>query len=181
MIFTRSTPAKTTLDLARIQVRPLANKVCLDRFDCGSSDINYFAKKAAKWVERNRHKVFAAHEAEAAWGLGFYSLSLMIEDAAKIGTAEARVYEVGAPLVYVDALGVRGPYQGQGLGKLLLIDALKRAHMIAKNVAVYGVALRSLNERTTKFYEAHGFGAIEEEKYPLMVVPIWTLDDLFGA
>ena len=169
----------TALDLARLRVRPFKDKSCLDRFDCGERDINYFAKKAPKWVEKNRHKVFLAHDGDAPWGLGFYSLSLMIEDAKKIGTSQAAVYEVGAPLVYVDALGVRLTYQGLGMGRLLLIDALKRAHSISENVAVYGVALRSLNDRTTAFYEKHGFGRIEDKKFPLMVVPIWTLQDLF--
>jgi GNAT superfamily N-acetyltransferase len=169
------------LDLALLRVAPLASKTTLDRFDCGDHDINGFAKKAHKFDERNRARVFCGHLGEAAWGLGFYSLSVMVEDKRKLGTRQAEVYDFGAPLIYVDALGVRLRYQGGGLGRMLLIDALKRAHSVSKNVAVYGVALRSLNDRTTAFYEKHGFGVIEDGKTPLMVVPIWTLEDLFEA
>jgi GNAT superfamily N-acetyltransferase len=168
------------LDLAQLQVIPLESKQCLKRFDCGNSDINGLAGKAHKWHERNRARIFSAHETGAAWGLGFYSLSILAEDVRKIGTREAQFYDFGVPLIYVDALGVRSAYQGQGLGRLLLIDALKRAFAVSKNVAIYGVALKSLNDRTTKFYEKHGFGLVgPEEKNPLMVVPIWTLRDLF--
>jgi GNAT superfamily N-acetyltransferase len=164
-----------------MRVLPIADKGCLDRFDCGNWDINGFAKKLHKWNERNRTKAFTAHEGQAVWGLGFYSLSVTVEDKRKLGTTEAQVYDFGAPLIYIDALGVRNAYQGQGLGRMLLIDALRRAHSVAKNVAIYGVALRSLNDRTTAFYEKHGFGKVDDEKNPLMVVPIWTLEDLFEA
>jgi len=133
-------------------------------------------------MERNRARIFTAHEGEAVWGLGFYSLSIMVEDKRKIATPQAQAYDFGAPLIYIDAIGVRSPYQRQGIGRMLLIDALKRAHSVSKNVAVYGVALRSLNERTTKFYKDHGFGEIKDDgQCPLMVVPIWTLQDLFEA
>ena len=167
------------LDLSKLRVLPIADKTCLTKFECGDWDINGFAGKAHKWSQRNLMRVFSAHEGAAAWGLGFYALSLMIEDKRKLGTTQAQAYDVGAPLIYIDALGVRRAYQGQGLGRMLLIDALQRAHMVSKNVAVYGVALRSLNDRTTAFYEKQGFGKLDGEKTPLMVVPIWTLNDLF--
>jgi GNAT superfamily N-acetyltransferase len=171
-----------SLDLTLLRVIPLGGKSCLNRFDCGHHDINGLAKKAHKWHERNRARIFSVHEAEASWGLGFYSLSVMAEDVRKIGTREAQFYDFGVPLIYIDALGVRSPYQGQGIGRLLLIDALKRAYEVSKNVAVYGVALKSLNERTTAFYSKHGFGIVDpNEVYPLMVVPIWTLRDLFDG
>jgi GNAT superfamily N-acetyltransferase len=180
MSSTSEQPKTTALDPTQVRVLPLRDKRCLERFSCGERDIDYFAGKAAKWADRNRNKIFAGHLGGSPVGVGFYSLSLTVEDAAKIGTREARVFGAGAPLIYLDALGVRREFQGNGVGRVLLIDALKRAHAVSQNVAVYGVALRSLNERTTAFYERHGFGAIEAERYPMMVLPIWTLNDLFG-
>jgi hypothetical protein len=47
-------------------------------------------------------------------------------------------------------------------------------------VAVFGVALRSLNPKTTKFYERHGFGIRDEGLTPLMVLPVWSLNDIMG-
>jgi GNAT superfamily N-acetyltransferase len=167
------------LDLSKLRVIPLADKKCLSRFQCGNWDIDGFAAKAFKFSQRNLIKVFAAHEGEAPWALGFYAFSLKMEDKRKLGTSQAQLYQVQAPLVYIDALGVRRTYQDQGLGRMLLIDALKRAYLVSQHVAVYGVALRSLNDRTTSFYEKHGFGRLDDEKHPLMVVPIWTLADLF--
>lgn len=160
---------------------PVADKACLSKFACGESDIDNFALKLHKRVQQNRVRGFSVHEGAAAWGLGFYALSLTVEDKRKVGTRQALLYDFGVPLVYIDALGVRSAYQQNGIGRLLLVDALRRAHAVSQQVAIYGVALRSLNDRTTAFYESHGFGRIEETKHPLMVVPIWTLDDLFRS
>lgn len=65
---------------------------------------------------------------------------------------------------------------------MLLVDALKRSNTVFENVAVFGVALRSLNDRTTALYERFGFGvAPDEGSNPLMILPIWTVVDLFSA
>lgn len=176
------TDAANSLDLTRIRVLPLTGKSCLDRFDCGNHDINGYATKAHKWADQNRSKIFSAHLDEAAWGLGFYSLSFKLEDGKKFGSREADLYRgAGAPIVYLDALAVRHQYQSCGLGTMLLIDSLRRAHLVSQHVAVYGVGLRSLNDKTTAFYERHGFGVVESTKNPLMVIPIWTVNDLFQA
>lgn len=180
-IRSKSTTASLPLDLTQLRVISLADRSVLSRFDCGNSDINGLAAKAHKWVEQNRVRIFSAHQGDASWGLGFYSLSVTVEDKRKLGTREAGFYPFGAPLIYIDALAVRSSYQGQGMGRMLLIDALKRSYDVSRNIAVYGVGLRSLNERTTSFYEGHGFGRVDDERHPLMVVPIWTLEDLFGG
>lgn len=61
----------------------------------------------------------------------------------------------------------------------MLIDALRRAFYVSRHVPVYGVALRSLNEQTTKFYEKNGFVVRDEATNPLMIIPYWTIRDLF--
>ncbi|TIO99582.1 MAG: N-acetyltransferase, partial [Mesorhizobium sp.] len=70
--------------------------------------------------------------------------------------------------------------QNCGLGKMLLVDSLRRAHLVSKHVAFYGVGLRSLNDRTTALYSKYGFAvAPDEDKFPLMILPIWSINDLF--
>jgi ribosomal protein S18 acetylase RimI-like enzyme len=87
----------------------------------------------------------------------------------------------GVPLIYLQYLAVQKSCQGQGVGTFLLIDALRRAHFISSHVAFYGVGLRSLNERSTALYKKYGFAiAPEEDAFPLMILPIWTINDLFS-
>jgi len=65
---------------------------------------------------------------------------------------------------------------------MMLVDCLRRAHWISHHVAFYGVALRSLNERTTELYQKFGFAlAPGEGRLPLMILPVWSVNDLFSA
>jgi ribosomal protein S18 acetylase RimI-like enzyme len=82
-------------------------------------------------------------------------------------------------LIYIGYLAVLRNCQRQGLGTYLLIDALRRCFAVSSHVPFYGVGLRSLNEQTTKLYEKYGFGKKDEERNPLMILPVWSLYDLF--
>jgi hypothetical protein len=58
------------------------------------------------------------------------------------------------------------------------MNALIRAYNVSKNVSVFGVALTSLNENTTRLYQRYGFGVRDEGHNPTMILPIWSLWDL---
>lgn len=104
----------------------------------------------------------------------------MFDSVDKIEVNDRRLYKTQFPAVYLGQLAVLRGYQNQGLGKILLLNALSRAHTVSAHVPFYGVALRSLNERTTKLYEKYGFTKREDVANPLMILPVWSLHDLFG-
>jgi len=55
----------------------------------------------------------------------------------------------------------------------------KRVELYKAYVGVLlSVALRSLSERATKLYERYGFGPRDQSQTPLMVLPIWSLNEL---
>lgn len=60
----------------------------------------------------------------------------------------------------------------------MLADALRRVHIVSQHVAFYGVALRSLNDDTTKLYQRYGFRKKDGDPSSLMILPIWTIRDL---
>jgi ribosomal protein S18 acetylase RimI-like enzyme len=83
--------------------------------------------------------------------------------------------------MYLHYIAVSKTAQRMGLGTLMLLDALKRANFVSQHVAFFGVGLRSLNDDTTRLYERYGFGiAPDEDKHPLMILPIWTIRELFN-
>jgi GNAT superfamily N-acetyltransferase len=164
-----------------VRISRLTQKDSLRRFDCGVSEINKWANsKASKWSEQNRTKVFYAHNEDSITAIGFYSLSSSKEEGRKLVKKDRDIWSGGAPIIYIGYLAVNRNCQCSGIGRLLLIDSLRRAHLVSQHVAFYGVGLRSLNERTTRFYEQFGFGvAPNEGATPLMILPIQTLSDLF--
>lgn len=171
------------MDLKQLRITQLESKDSIRRFKCGETEIDSWASsKAAKWTEQNRTKVFIGHHENDKKALGFYSLSFSTEDQNKLTNQQERDrYPNGFPILYIGYLAVDRSLHSNGIGTILLLDALKRSHWVSKHVAFYGVGLRSLNEKTTKLYTKFGFGiAPNEESNPLMVLPIWTLNDLFN-
>lgn len=170
------------LELAETKISHIQSKDCVSNFSCGVREIDKWAKeKAWKYHDRGRAKVFVARIASKPAAIGFYSLSFSTENSSKLARADDRdAWKDGAPLMYIDYLAVQASLQKQKLGGLMLIDALRRAHSVSQHVAFYGVALRSLNERTTKLYDSFGFKiAPNENTHPLMILPIWSVNDLF--
>lgn len=170
------------MDLKQIRISRLTSKDSIRTFRCGESEIDRWASsKAAKWAEQNRTKVFIAHDEGGAAAHGFYSLSFSTEEGSKLTGTDRQIWDHGVPLVYLGYLAVQRSCQGCGLGTLLLIDCLRRAHLVSQHVAFYGVGLRSLNDRTTKLYQKYGFAiAPGEDRHPLMILPIWSLNDIFN-
>lgn len=174
---------KTILDLQQIKITPLPDNLPIQKFKCGVTEIDSWSKnKARKFHDQNRAKVFCAVDSHTNFLCGFYSLAFSNEEARNLTGRYKDIYNTsGVPLVYIQYLAVNATCQKQGLGRFLLLDALRRAYWISQHISFYGVALRSLNDRTTKFYEGHGFGKVDDEgaAIPLMILPIWTINDLF--
>ncbi|MCV2870615.1 GNAT family N-acetyltransferase [Defluviimonas sp. WL0002] len=118
---------------------------------------------------------------EGSEGIGFYSVSLNHQKQDKLQHDQRDKWKDGAPFFYLEWVATHRLFQCKGLGTHMLMDALKKASAVSDIVPIYGVALRSLNDRTTAFYERLGFApAPEEERNPLMILPIWTIKDLVG-
>ncbi len=164
---------------------PLEDRSCIKNFKCGVNEIDSWAKqKSYKFQSTDRARVFVAILEDGVTAIGFYTLTLSREDTSKLIENEHRdrYDKNGVPFVYIGHLAIQRSYQNQGLGSILLIDALRRTYEISKNVAFYGIALRSLNDSTTELYRKFGFGvAPNESSNPLMILSIWTLRDLING
>ena len=168
---------------APVKCERIRTRHCLTSFECGESGIDHHARKTAyRLDETGRARVIAAYNDSTAMCCGYVSVSFARQTSPKLLEQRHRdMWSSSAPVVHVDYLGVHRPVQGNGIGTVLLIEALKAAHNVSRIVPVYGVSLNSLNERTTKFYEGMGFRiAPKEGANPLMMLPIWTIDELFG-
>lgn len=170
-------------DHPTLSMRRTLTKKCLSRFDCGVREINKWASdKAFKMHDRGRARVALAFADGSNTACGFYSLSMTMEAGQKLLRQEDRdAWQDRAPLVYIDWLAVTRVRQRGGIGGLLLVDALKQAADVNQIVPIYGVGLRSLNEDTERLYGKFGFtrAPLETDRSPLMILPIWTIQDLF--
>lgn len=176
--------ASPTVDLSKLRITPIPSKECVRQFRCGVRQIDdWVSDKAFKFHDKGRARVFCAFEDGGITPLGVCCLSFSPVQSKLLFGQDGDFYKAGhgAPFVYIDYLAVQRMKQSGGVGTILLMDALRRAHLVSQHIPVYGVALRSLNSTTTSYYEKFGFVLREtDQPNPIMILPIWSVNDLFN-
>lgn len=78
------------------------------------------------------------------------------------------------PATLLGRLAVDRRLQGQGLGQLLLLDALRRSHVASQEVASFAVVTEAKDEKSAGFYLAHGFCRLPSSERTLFL-PMATI------
>ena len=170
--------ARPKLTLTHIEARE-----DLRRFSCGVDEIDRWARdKAHKLHDRGRARVTVARTVGGAAPCGFYSLTNQVAETSKLLRHEDRDVWDNAPIVYIGWIAVARQRQGAGIGRTMLVHALRNAWRLHDIAPIYGVGLRALDGRVEDFYARSGFRRApnEDGRHPLMILPVWTLDDLFA-
>ena len=82
------------------------------------------------------------------------------------------------PATLLGRLAVDNAYKGQGLGELILIDALKRSYYASLNsVGSMAIIVEPIDENATKFYQKYGFISLPDSGK--MFITIETVGELF--
>ena len=68
--------------------------------------------------------------------------------------------------------------QGEGLGELLLLDALSKCLMGTENIAAVGVIVDAINDDAVRFYQRYDFQQFPEQPNRLLL-PMQTIAQLF--
>jgi GNAT superfamily N-acetyltransferase len=170
-------PAKRTLDLTRVEIKPLSHDTAANRFCCGATPIDRFLKNKAKKAEkRHEYKTFCAHVDESQVCIGYYSLQIGTGKVAEL-PKEPQTYLTSSnqesfPAVNLAFLGVDEQYQRQGLGRNLIMDVFSRVENIATSAGLYALTLTSYDDKSTAFYKRIGFEVYVESRQPKMFYPI---------
>lgn len=146
-----------------------------ENFDCGEESLNEFLKKYARQnSEKGFGRTFVAVLPEESNVLGFYTLS---SGGISFDIVPEKLPRYPIPTVHLGRLATDVQVRGQGLGELLLIDALERTVLVAAELGIYAVELYALNENAKNFYLKYGFvGLKDDEKH--LYLPIETLKKL---
>ncbi len=151
--------------LQKVLIEPLTKHHNRENFDCGEESLNAFLKKFARQNdERGLGKTYIIVEEGTTEILGYYTLSGGSVSSEKIPENLPR-YPV--PVVHLGRLAVDKGAKGQGLGEILLFDALRRILKIADELGIYAVEVFALNERAKKFYLKYGFTSLPNDEFHL--------------
>ena len=126
-------------------------------------------------LDQTAADVFAA-AGDGDWGsasiLGFYALASAFVLVHDLPTAAGKRLPRQVPVTRLARLAVRREMQGQGLGRLLLADALNRARGAAQSVGSAGVFVDAKDDAAARFYQRFGFQPCADQPLKLYL-PIW--------
>jgi predicted GNAT family N-acyltransferase len=152
-------------------------------FSCGDVALDrYFREQARQDAQRFAAAPFVLVTAENRIA-GFYTLSSAIILAGDLPTETvkklrwARYPELPATLIGRLARDIN--FGGQGIGELLLLDALKRALDLTSVSGSLAVVVDPKSEAIRRFYAKYGFVSFSERKR--MYLPMKTVERLFPS
>jgi GNAT superfamily N-acetyltransferase len=147
-------------------------------FSCGSNRIDNYLKRTAKKHQKDDFaRIFVAVLPGTGTVLGYYAINAhAIEVGDLTPEWEGRAPRHGQiPAAYLSIIGVDQSMQGQGLGQVLMVDALKRMIALSDDIGLAVVVLDVLEEGTDKdiqrraaFYTRIGFKALPSRPYRMI-------------
>lgn len=160
------------IDYSNLVIRPLDSAHNKLGFDSGSEPLNiYLNKQANQDIKRRISRVFiAASAAEPNDILGFYTLSSLSIELNQLPTDLARkLPRHPIPAALLGSLAVSRAHQGYGIGKMLLVDAIKRTLEVSSEIAIYAMVVDAKDEQTGNFYVKYGFSSLTEDNRRLFL------------
>jgi ribosomal protein S18 acetylase RimI-like enzyme len=114
--------------------------------------------RASQDEKRNVTRVFVAVSADLGV-VGFYSLSALSLslDNLPAEVAQKLPRYPAVPAALIGRLARDERVRGQGIGELLLADAIQRILAAGRSIAVFAIVVDAKDERAVDFYQAFGF------------------------
>jgi len=156
-----------------MQVLPLTGSHDRQAFDCGRPQLNDWLRQVARQhQEKGLSKTFVAvREEDPARLCAYYALTLAELDSHHLPDAWRKKLPRRSPGVRLGRLAVDCAYQGQGMGELLLVDALTRAQRIHQEAGGIGLFVDAIDDQAAAFYRRYGFESAPDQPL-LLFLPV---------
>ncbi|TWU62341.1 Acetyltransferase (GNAT) family protein [Crateriforma conspicua] len=139
-------------------------------FQSDSPDLNRYLKtQVSQDVRRRVTACFVAVDVGSDDLAGFYTLSaggLSIRDLPESLARKLPRYP-SVPIVRVGRLAVSSEQLGRGVGRMMLIDAIRRT--IESDIAAFAVVVDAKDDNAVQFYRHHGFIQFAGNKHSLFL------------
>lgn len=143
---------------ARFAIEPLSKAHDRARFTCGNERIDrFFRQEVSQDIRRHYATCFVARDRQADGVAGFYTLSssnVPLVDVPQELAARLPRYPT-VPAVMIGWLARHGDYRGQGVGELLVVDALRT--VANAPIGAHAVFADAIDEAAVAFYQSFGF------------------------
>jgi GNAT superfamily N-acetyltransferase len=140
--------------------------------DSGSAQLDAWLRQTAQQHQRRGiSKTFVATSEDAPSRiLGFYALTVCEVVADELPEDLAKKLPRRVPGIRLGRLAIDRVVQGQGLGELLLMDAIARAKLVLEHVGVHALFVDAKDARAAMFYRRYGFRPLPSQPSTLVLV-----------
>ncbi|MDO8380347.1 GNAT family N-acetyltransferase [Phenylobacterium sp.] len=142
-----------------LTIQPLARTHDRRAFSCGQDDLDaWFRRQAGQDTRRDVARVFVAVDDDLGI-VGFYSLgafSLAITDLPPALADKLPRYDA-IPAALIGRLARDARVRGQGMGDLLLADAIGRVLEAGTRLGIFAILVDAKDARAAAFYQTFGF------------------------
>jgi len=160
---------------------PLSTKHNRGPFESGTDLLDrYFKHQAKQDVERKLSACFVYETADRNEIIGYYTLSsasipqeiIPQEFRKRLPKSYSSI-----PVILLGRIAIDKRSQGKGVGKMLLIDALKRCHSTSYTLGSFAVVVDPIDGHAVKYYQRFGFVELSSSKK--MFLSMKTIQKLF--
>ncbi len=151
-------------------------------FSCGNDMLDvYLRKQANQDIKRKLSACFIINDKEKNLIKGYYTLS---SNSIPLNIVPADIRKKlpksynSIPTILLGRLAVDKQFQAQGIGKMLLIDALKRSFKISKSIGSFAVVVYPIDSQAKSFYCKYGFIQLPDSQK--MFLPMKVINRLFS-
>ena len=150
-------------------------------FDCGKDLLNdYLKTQAGQDIKRKLSVCFVLADSDTKVIQGYYTLSNssipLSSFTEQIQKKLPKSYK-SIPTTLLGRLAIDKKCQGNGIGKILLMDALKRSYGISNEIGSFGIIVDPIDDNAKGFYQKYDFIELPDSKK--MFIATQTLKELF--
>ena len=170
-------------DTSKLIIEPLGRNHDRLSFNCGVRPLNsYLQKQANQDIKRRISRVFVATMQDNPNSIvGYYTLStLSIELTHLPETAARKLPKHPIPAALLGRLAINKINQGCGVGRMLLVDSIKRCLAISDQIAIYAMVVDAISPDAHAFYQQFGFTTLNSNEKRLFI-PLKSLDQSESA
>ena len=144
-------------------IEPLNKSHNREQFDCGVEILNQFLRSTARQhIKKGISRTFVLSEQDSQTIIGFFTLTICEVRSVKLPESIAKKYPAQVPGVKLARLAVARQWQRQGIGEILMVEAMQRALLVADTAGGIGLFVDAKDEVAQSYYARYGFITLED-------------------
>lgn len=157
-------------------IQPLAKRHDREAFRCGEQALDDYLKRTARQHnEKGIARTFVLIDAEEPARIqGFFTLATCEVVAVELPAQYAKKYPSKAPAAKLARLAVSVDRQRQGLGRVMMVEAMRRTLAVSENIGIIGFFVDAKHQGAREYYEQFGFIPLPDSPLSLFL-PLATL------